>query len=1025
MSTALFRNKHLLALSTVVLLVAGLSALGSLPRQEDPRIVNRNPIVLTLLPGGSAERVETLVTEKLETSLEEVDSIKKLFSTSRDGVSFISMELQDEVTDEENEAIFAEIRDKLSEAERSLPPAATKPLFDDKREATAFTMIVGIVWPEGRSQEPNLSIMNRLAEDLADRLRNVPGTEIVRLYGQPEEEIAVTVDRDELADYGLTAADVAARIAAADSKTPAGAVRGEGRDLLVEVAGELDSVQRVAEVPVLTGADGQVVRVAAVGDVRRGWRTPDREVAELDGERAVLVAARMTPGRRIDQWTPTAREVVEDFRAQAGTGVEVRTVFEENVFTQKRLASLVGNLLLGALVVMIVVFFTMGWRPSLLIGSALPLTAAFVLFALLVLGAELHQMSIFGMIIALGLLIDNAIVVVDEVRKELREGHGRLDAVRKAVTHLFAPLLASTITTVLAFAPIVLLPGGAGDFVGLIGGSVILAVAGSFAISMTIIATLTGLFGRADKGTRVWQGGLHAPRLAAAWRRFLGWGLRHPVIAMLIACSPALAGFAVAPQLGRQFFPPGDRSMFHVRLWLPEGTSVAETGRVSRLVDARLREFEDVRRVDWMVGGSFPSVYYNLVMDKDGASNFAQAIVWATDDLDVRPLIDDVQTALDAEFPQLQGVAKPFDQGPPVQADVQIRISGPDVRTLQDLGDQVRLVMSRRDDILITQTTMPRGRPKLWLDASEEDARLAGLSLGDLARQMDAALEGAVGGSVLEQLEELPVRVRYAEDGRRDAAGVGDMTFVTTEGNRVPLRSIGELTLRPEPGGIAHFQGRRTNTVDGYTRAGALAIDVTYEILDTLDREGFQLPPGYELSLGGTVEQDGEATGNLLTYLPVLVTMTAATVILSFRSVRMALILSVVAVMSVGLSLLSTYCYALPVSFNTILGTLGLIGVALNDSIVVLAAIRANPAAAAGDAEAVISEAMGCGRHVVSTTLTTIGGFLPLLLFSTGDFWPSLSIVLAGGVGGATLLAMLYIPSAYVLLGRVSGFKAA
>lgn len=1018
MATLLFRNKHLLALSVIVLCVAGLSALGSLPRQEDPRIVNRNPIILTTLPGASAERVETLVTEKLETALEEIDTIKRFFSTSRAGVSFISMELLDEVTEDANDAIFSEIRDKLGEAEQLLPPEASKPVFDDKRVPAAYTLITTIVWPDGSPkgrEDAPLGIMNRLAEDLSDRLRGVSGTELVRVFGEPDEEITVAVDRDELADYGLTAADIVNQLRAADTKVPAGVLRADERNLFVEVSGKLDSPSRVSDVPIKVAKGGTVLRVGDVATVRRSLREPVAEMSLVNGRRAILVGARMAPGKRIDVWTPAAREVVEDFRAAAGGGISVETVFEENVFTQNRLATLVGNLLLGAGVVMVVVFLTMGWRSSILIGSALPLTVAFVLFCFVLLGAELHQMSIFGMIIALGLLIDNAIVVVDEVHKELRRGHARVDALRNAIAHLFAPLLASTFTTILAFAPIVLLPGGAGDFVGLIGGSVILAVAGSFIVSMTIIATLTALFGRAERGRRVWQSGLNSPLLARAWRGLMTWGLRHPILAILLALAPAIAGFAIAPLLGRQFFPPGDRSMFHVRVWLPEGVSVEQTAEMANRVDQALRSYEDIRNVDWMVGGSFPPVYYNLIMDKDGASNYAQGIVWATEGINVRPLIRKVQKDLDSRFPELQCVAKPFDQGPPVQADIQFRLSGPNVSTLQALGDEVRLALEAHPDVLGTQVTMPRGEPKLFFDADEDEARLTGLSTGDLARQLQSNLEGLTGGSVLEQLEELPVRVRFDDAGRSTVASLKSSQFTTRDGNRIPFEALGELSLRPESGGIAHYNGRRTNTVDAYVRDGALPIDITFQIKNQLQTNGFQLPAGYSLSLGGSLEQDGEATGNLLTYVPVLVTMTIATVILSFRSVRMAMILGVVAVASVGLALLSTYFYDLPTSFNTILGTLGLIGVALNDSIVVLAAIRANPRALVGEHDAVIEEAMGCGRHVVSTTLTTIGGFLPLLMFSTGDFWPSLSIVLAGGVGGATLLAMLYIPSAYVL----------
>ena len=344
---------------------------------------------------------------------------------------------------------------------------------------------------------------------------------------------------------------------------------------------------------------------------------------------------------------------------------------------------------------------------------------------------------------------------------------------------------------------------------------------------------------------------------------------------------------------------------------------------------------------------------------------------------------------------------------------------GPSLEVLQDLGEQVRLVLQSDPDVLHTQASIPRGEPKLWFDADEDQARLAGLSLVDIASQLQANLEGSIGGTVIENLEQLPVRVRYDDEQRRNLSDIASMQFVRPgAGDWVSMHALGELKLRPELGGNTRFNARRTNRIDGYTRNSALPIDVTYRVLERLEAQGFELPSGYRLELGGAVEQDAEATGNLLTYVPLLLSMTVATLILLFRSGTLASLLGTVGFLSIGLGLLATWAMGFPVSFNTILGTLGLVGLAFNNSIVVLAAIRANPAARIGDAESVAEEIMGTTRHILSTTLTTIGGFLPLLIFVGGDFWPSLSIVLAGGVGGSMILALLFVPAAYVLIQR-------
>jgi len=326
-ATLFFRNRYLLVLSIVVILVGGLSAVVSLPRLEDPRITNRNPLIITAVPGASAERVETLVTEVLEEALQEVGAIEDIESTSRAGVSIIAIELKAEVTAAENKAIFSEIRDQISDALPSLPPEAGVPIIDDKRDPAAFTLIVAVRWTGDTPAQ--VGILNRLAEDLSDRLRNVGGTELVRLYGHPDEEITVTVDPVEIAELGLSAADVSRLIAAADSKSPAGVLRGARSNVLLEVRGALDSLQRIAEIPLVSGDAQALVRVADIAKVERAWRTPPDEIAIVDGQRSVLIAVRMENGQRVDRWAENVNGGIDAFASTGGRGVGIERIVEQ------------------------------------------------------------------------------------------------------------------------------------------------------------------------------------------------------------------------------------------------------------------------------------------------------------------------------------------------------------------------------------------------------------------------------------------------------------------------------------------------------------------------------------------------------------------------------------------------------------------------------------------------------------------------------------------------------------------------
>ncbi len=1027
LETLFFRNRHLLWLSIVVILVGGVSAVMSLPRLEDPRIANRGVLVITPVPGASAERVETLVTEVLEESLDEIGEIKDLDSTSRAGVSVIGVEFAERVDAETNQQLFAEVRDKVGEARALLPPEAGEPFVDDKRDPAAFTLIVGLTWDfDG---EPQVGLLNRLAEDLSDRLRNVEGTELVRIYGEPEEEITIEADRNELAELGLSATDVARLVGQADAKRPAGMLRGEVSDVLIEVEGELDTVRRIGRVPLVTGADGSVLTVDDVANVRRGWRTPETEIALVEGRRSVLVAARVSSGVRVDQWAERANAVVSSFEADRAGGVRVDRVFEQEPYTSARLAILAENLLAGAGVIMLAVFVIMGIRPAVIVATALPLVVAVVMFGWQLSGGAIQQMSIFGMIIALGLLIDNAIVMTDEVTTYKSRGATPVAAVGQAVRHLFLPLLASTITTILAFAPIMLLAGNAGDFVGSIGMSVILAISASFVIAMTITAALAGLFAKptpAEAKRRWYRDGVGSAWLSRLYERVLRALLGSPVAAIAVAAALPLAGFVVGPRLGNQFFPPVDRNMFEVRVWMPSDSAIEATLAEAESVESTLRSMAGVEGVSWLVGGSFPTVFYNLVMNQDRASEYAHAIVTTESSRATKRLIDEAQVLLDERHPKAQIVVRQFAQGPPVVADIEYRLFGPNLGELQLIGDRLRSALQAHPEVLHSQASMPRGEPKLFFEADEDAARIAGLTLADISTQLEAALEGSTSGSVIEDLERLPVRVRYVAEHRRRLSDIASTALVRGDAERwTHASSLGSFALKPELGGIARFDSERTNTIKAYVRNGGLPIDIGRTVLAKMNSEGWDLPAGYRIEFGGASEQDAEAKANLTTYAPILGTLMVSTLILAFRSVRYALVLGFVAVFSVGLGLLSTWSIDFPVSFNTILGTLGLIGVALNDSIVVLAAIRADDRASRGELDAVVAAVQGCTRHVIATTATTIGGFLPLLLFVGGDFWPSLAIVLVGGIGGATLVAVLFIPGAYLLLNRGSTRSAA
>jgi len=1019
-----YRYPRLLLLVLALIGIAGLSSYALLPRAEDPTLTRRAAKVVTWFPGASPERVEALVSQKLEDELQEVEELRLIRSESRSGVSIVLLELKDAVTDVE--AVWTRVRNHLDDAAPELPPGADEPEFEEL-VIEAWTLVGGLTW-EGDRDAVDRPTLRRLGEGLQDRLRAVPGTEEADLWGAPPEEVTVEVDPRDLAALGRTPADLAREVAGADAKVPAGALRGRQSELLLEVSGELDAVVRVEAIPVRLGADGRVVRLGEVARVTHGAADPPSELAFVGGRPAVAVAGRMGLGSRVDRWSADARAVVRDYAATLPRDVGLEVVFDQSAYTEARLDGLLLNLLLGVALVVAVLLVVMGWRSALLVGLSLPLTSLMVLAGMRALEIPMHQMSVTGLIIALGLLIDNAIVVVDEVAHRRGEGRPTGEAIAASVRHLAVPLGSSTLTTVLAFAPIVLLPGPAGEFVGAIAVTVILALVSSLFLALTVIPAVGGYLGlgAASPADPWWRAGVSSPALTAGYARALGWLLRRPLLGVALAAAPPAAGLLAGAALEEQFFPPSDRDQLRVDLRLPTQASLAETTRLTARARELLRDHPAVEEVHWFVGRSAPKFYYNMLANTDGASFYAQALVQLRSSEDYFATIRELQAVLDAELPAAQAIALQLEQGPPFDAPIELHLQGPDLERLDALGEEARRVLAGVPDVVHTRGSLRHGQPRLALRLDEEAARLAALTNADVAGQLRDALDGAAGGSLLEAEEEIPVRVRLVDRDRAELDRLASVDLLAGPGpgsggadrTRVPLTALGDLELVPELAVITRRHGRRTNTVQGFIAAGVLPSQVLAEARAALDAAGFALPPGYTLSVGGEAAQRDRAVGDLLASAGLLLVLMAASLVLAFDSFRQAGLIAAVGGLAVGLAMAALWVFGHPFGFMAIVGAMGLVGVAINDAIVVLAAIRADPAAAAGDPAATVAVVVRSTRHVVATTLTTVAGFVPLLL-GGGAFWSPLATAIAGGVAGATLLALTFVPAAFLLLHRL------
>jgi len=1013
----IYREPRLLVLLIGLITVSGLSAFQLLPRAEDPRLVMRWAIIYTEFPGASAERVEALVTEPIEREIQRLDEVNELISYSRTGVSVVTVLLRDDIDNVDQ--VWSRVRDRLNGMAPQLPAGAGAPRLDDT-EGDAYTFIYGFTW-EGEG-EVEYAVLRRMVRELETHLRLVPGTELTKVWGAPAEEIRVEIPADELAALGLTTAGIAERLQLDDPKGAAGLVRAPGSTAVIEVGGELDSVARVARTPLQEGPDGAMLRV---GDIATVWKTtadPPTDFALVAGKPAVVLAVRMEAGRRIDHWAANIRRETAAFVEPLGGPIGFHTVFDQSQYVERRLGELFRNLFIAMLLVYGVILLMMGWKASIMVGSALPLSALMVLSGMRFLDVPIHQMSVTGLIIALGLLIDNAIIMVDEVRHQLRLGALPGDAITGACRRLAVPLFGSTLTTMLAFSPIVLMSGPTGEFVGAMGIAVLLALGSSFALALTIVPTLTALLdklGVEPQQRRWWHDGITLTRLDAWYRKSIDLSLAHPWLGILIGIAVPVAGFVQASNLPIQFFPPSERDHFQVQLRLGSHASLEKTREVALAMRDHMRLHPEVLDVHWFVGASAPSFYYNILAGQDGAEFYAQAIVTLDGAQHGERIVRELQADLDAAFPEATVLCLLLEQGPPYEAPIELRIFGPDLAVLRELGEELRRHVAATPDIIHTLETLTSGRPKVTLAVDAAELEQAGLTRMGIAAQLHETLEGVTGGAIIEGTEQVPVRVRATTADRSDIRAIESL-YMRGHGGQttVPLGALGPVRLEPEMAGIYRLDTERNNTVQAFITAGMLPSVVLARIQERLDAAGYQVPPGYRLEIGGEAEERGEAVNQLLASVLLIIVAIMSTLVLAFSSFRIAGIIATVGLLSMGLGLAALYLWGYPFGFMAIVGTMGLVGIAINDSIVVLAGLRANPLARRGDLNACREVVLRSTRHVVATTVTTICGFLPLIL-SGGLFWPPLAIAIAGGVGGCTLLALYYVPALYLLALRL------
>ena len=1019
-ATSLFENGRYLSLLVISIIVVGVSSYNSLGRQEDPSITPFVASVQTFYPGASPARVESLVTKPLEDSLREHPDVQEIDSRSISGVSTIVIEADYYLSRSDIKRVWSELRGKVDRVAADLPEGTTQPVFDDDL-FTTFVKIVAISADEGVDISP--SLLRREALRFADAARKVPQTRRVKPYGLPDEEINVEINGTALSTLQLSVDDIAKTLALSDSRTPAGKLASPTTALTIDVAGDFRDAQAVRDTFIKSDFDSVTgIRISDVATVTKSEAEPPLRLALSNGRRSVFLAVEMKEGYQVDKYSEQFDAFLEDYRANAADGLTIETTYDQSGYTEARLAGVAKNIIAGVLIVVAVLFMTLGWRAALIVALSLPLCTLLSMVVLNYLDVPIHQLSMTGLVVALGLLVDGSIVVTDEIRKHLLEGDEAIQAMQKAVKRMTVPLVSATATTVLAFTPMAILQGPSGDFLGSLATCVIVMLVMSLVLALSVTAALGGrlLPGAMTEGLAWWRSGIVLPRARERFAASIDWSLNYPLASVLLAASIPLLGFASVSTLTAQFFPGTDRDQMYLRVEMPRSAGIEATLELVRQLDEDLRAEPLIRRVDWSVGESPPAFYYNLRSNKRNAPGWAEGMVLTRDENQTNALIRRLQKNFDRKYPQAQILVLGIDQGPPVDAPLEVVLYGPNTHTLRVLGEQFRQRLQELPDITHTKLSISPAAPKVEFELDEEKLRRLGLERTQVAALVDSYLRGRFGGAVIEDTEQLRVRAKLEREAWQDTDELLNLQIPLPgqlgQPRFVPLSAVGELNIVPDDAPIGRRNGERINQVQAFLTRGVLPEEALKLLRQSLEDNPITLPHGYRYSFGGDSGEREGVVNDLIGPVGLVMSLLLATIMLTFNSWRLTALAFGVVICAFGLSFLALALFRYPLGIMALVGVVGSIGVAINACIIILTSFQQSPAAASGNRDAMRDEVLDSSRHIISTTLTTFGGFLPLILEGS-QFWPPFAMAIAGGVLLSTIISFYLVPPAYVLLG--------
>ena len=1006
----------------VVLMVLGFAAYFQLGQDEDPPFTFRAMVVQAVWPGATAQQMADQVTDKIEKTLQEVPNADIIRSYTKPGESVTIFQIKDSSPPKDVPQIWYQTRKKIGDMRGTLPAGVIGPFFNDEF-GDVYGSIVALS-ADGFSQEE----LREFAEDVRSKLLQVKDVAKVETFGAQPEKVFIELSGKRLAQLGLDLHQVIGQIGTQNAVESAGVLNADSQNLQVRVGGQFRSIDELGQLPirVVNPATGvaSMTRLGDVATIKRGYSDPPAVKVRHQGEPVIALGVSMAKGGDIIALGEALHAKVEQIRTELPVGISLVQVQDQPVAVSQSVGEFVKVLVEAIAVVLAVSFISLGLHfkplridiwPGLVVAITIPLVLSITFITMYYWGVGLHKISLGSLIIALGLLVDDAIIAVEMMVRKLEEGHDKLYAATYAYDATSMPMLTGTLITAAGFLPIGMAKSTVGEYTFAIFAVTSAALVISWVVSVYFVPYLGARFLRVKPHAEGEPHDLFDTPFYNRFRRLVGWCVDHRWITIGLTIGVFVLGLAGMGKVQQQFFPDSSRMEIMVNLWLPEGSTIQESERVAERFQKRMQQEAGVETVTTWIGSGTPRFY--LPLDQIfPQSNVSQSIVLPRNMAAREELRKRLPTLLADEFPEARGRVQLLPSGPPVPYPVQFRVVGADPLVLRGWADQAKEILRASPNMLGVNDNWNESVKVLRLQIDQDKARALGVTSQSIAQATRMLLTGTPVGQFREGDKLIDIVMRQPTHERDAITDLGSAYVPTSSGKPIPLTQIARIDHVWEPG-VMWREGRKyAITVQGDVPEGVQGPTVTNELWPALSKLQERMPPGYAIEIAGAVAESSKGQGSIAAGVPVMLFVTFTLLMLQLQSFSRSMLVFLTGPMGIAGVAGALIVLDRPFGFVALLGVIALMGMIMRNSVILIDQIEQDRAAGVPTWDAVVESAVRRFRPIVLTAAAAVLAMIPL---SRSIFWGPMAVAIMGGLIVATALTLLALPAMYAAWFRV------